>query len=897
MKKPLSLLLAVFATSLMAGCGSGNSAPPPVATHLLVSAPATVTAGMAFSVTVSALDSSGAVVSTYSGKVHLTSSDAQAVLPGDLTLTNGIGNFSVTLKTAAGQNISAADTVTASISGTCAGITVNAGPAATVSIQVPSAETIGLAFQITVNVLDAYGNVATSYTGTVHFTSTDSLATLPGNTTLTNGSGTYSIMFKTIGAQTITASDTVTASLKGASNAINVVSNAPTHFGVAAPASTTTRATFQITVTALDAANNVPPGYSGTVHFSSTDGNAILPANSTLTAGVGTFSATFETAGNQTVTATDTGTASITGASNSVSVTAAAALTITSGAPPNGTFEVLYGPTVYLECHWNFFRGTYLVCGPCTISTGCSSLPPCRNFPTTGYCKEVIHGFPLTATGGVPPYKWSATGLPPGLNVNSSNRIVGTPTSPGTYTVSVTLSDSGTPQVSPLPTSTHTIMINDPPPPVINATPAPPFGAVNLPYSFTFTAASPTPPSTLTWRVSAGTPPPGLTFSPAGVLSGIPTATGTTSITLIATDQFKQDSASQQFTIQIFAHGFKATGRMAGPRIAHTATLLSNGIVFLAGGTDGSGTPIATAEMFNPATGTFSPTGSMGTARAHFAATLLCDLSSLPCNDNRVLVTGGLDTNGQPLATAEIYDPRTGKFSPTTGAMLFVHAAHTATLLKTGKVLVAGWGNAVAELFDPATGTFAQTGSMATARVGHTATLLSSGKVLVTGGIQGVPPATTTLAEAELYDPSSGSFTATVGTLATARQSHTASLLSDGTVLVTGGLDSNNHALASAEVFNPSTQMFTATKDSMATARANHTATVLNDKTVLVTGGDDGSGPLSTAEVYDPTAETFSPTGSMGNTRKLHIATLLNDGTVLVTGGIGGGEATAELYQ
>jgi hypothetical protein len=157
----------------------------------------------------------------------------------------------------------------------------------------------------------------------------------------------------------------------------------------------------------------------------------------------------------------------------------------------------------------------------------------------------------------------------------------------------------------------------------------------------------------------------------------------------------------------------------------------------------------------------------------------------------------------------------------------------------------------------------------------------------------------TVLAEAELYDPTTGSFSPTLGSLATARQWHTASLLKDGTVLVAGGMDNNTgHAVATAELYDPTTQLFTATKGSMGTARAFQTATVLKDGTVLVTGGDPpGAVVLATAELYDPASQTFTPTGSMGTARSSHTATLLNDGRVLVTGGNGGGAATAELYQ
>jgi hypothetical protein len=153
------------------------------------------------------------------------------------------------------------------------------------------------------------------------------------------------------------------------------------------------------------------------------------------------------------------------------------------------------------------------------------------------------------------------------------------------------------------------------------------------------------------------------------------------------------------------------------------------------------------------------------------------------------------------------------------------------------------------------------------------------------------------LAEAELYDPTSGSFSPTLGILATARQWHTASLLPGGKVLVTGGLDSAGKAIITAEVFDPANQSFT-TPGGMGTARAFHTATVLKDGTVLVTGGDDGTSAQSTAELYNPATGAFSQTGGMASARQSHTATLLNDGTVLVTGGTNSSAlANAEIYQ
>lgn len=899
MKKSLLLLVSICGLWVLNGCGTSAPPPPPpaVATHFsIVAATATPIAGTPFNITVNALDATGGVVTSYSGKVSFSSSDTQAVLPpANSAITNGTGTFAVTLKTAIGQTISVTDNAGA-LTGTSNAIPVS--PAATTKLNVvtPPTATAGIPFNLTVTAIDAFGNTATGYTGTVHFSSNDGQAVLPPNSALTNGAGNFSVTLKTITNTTITATDTVTTAISGGSTPISVFSNAATHFSVATPGNATIRATFSVTVTALDAAENIAIGYSGKVHFTSSDANAKLPADGPLPSGAGNFPVTLETAGNQTITATDTVTVSLSKASSPIAVTAATALTINPASPPNGTVGVNYGQTKTetLECSRG--RGGMVFCSLCT-SSFCGSLPLCgRNFAVLPcrVTRQVFAGFTFTATGGVPPYRWSASSLPPGLSINSVNgEITGTPTpastTAGTYNVIVTVNDSGIP---PAPTSgTFPIVIKNPPPPVVNATPAPPTGVVNQPYSFIFTASAGLAPYQ-NWSETGALPLGIAPLTNGGILSGTPAATaaGTFTITVTVQDSLGQDSAPQNFTLSVFAHGFRATGNMASARGSHTATLLNNGKVLVAGGADANGNAIATAELYDPSTGTFSATGSMITARAHFAATLL--------SSGNVLVTGGLDPSGNSLATAEIYDPSTGTFSATTGVMKFVHASHTATLLNTGMVLVAGWGNATAELFDPATGTFAATGSMVTARVSHTATLLSNGQVLVTGGIQGSGTATTVLAEAELYDPVKGTFSATAGVLTTAREWHTASLLSDGKVLVTGGLDSTGKAIATAELYDPTNQSFTLTKGSMETARAFQTATSLKDGTVLVTGGSDGTSSLATAELYDPNTGVFSPTGNMANARQSHMATLLQDGTVLVTGGTNGAAlAGAELYQ
>ena len=204
MKRFLRVVLTLAGLCLLYGCGgggSGSSTPPPLATHFsVVPAQGNETAGTAFNVTVTALDASNNVVNSYAGTVRTTSSDTQAVFsPTSSTLTNGSGTFSATLKTAGPQTITATDTVNASISGISISITVSAGAATSLSVGAPAAAAAGTSFNFTVTALDAWSNVATSYSGTVHFTSTDTQAVLPGNSTLTDGSGAFSATMKTAG--------------------------------------------------------------------------------------------------------------------------------------------------------------------------------------------------------------------------------------------------------------------------------------------------------------------------------------------------------------------------------------------------------------------------------------------------------------------------------------------------------------------------------------------------------------------------------------------------------------------------------------------------------------------------------------------------------------------------
>ena len=889
----------VIATSgTLTGTSNSITVSAGPAAQFLVTGVNSTPAGTAFNVTVKALDASNNTATSYSGTVHFTSTDNQATLPANSPLTNGTGTFSVTLKTVGGgsQTITATDTITASITGTSNPIGVNPGPPTAISVQAAAAETTGIAFSATVSALDTFGNIAASYAGTVHFTSTDAQAILPANSALTSGTGSFQVTFKTLGMQTITAIDTVTASLKGTSSPINVVTNAATHIGVTGPTATQTRKTFQLTVTALDAANNTSVGYTGTVHFTSTDSQAKLPADSTLTVGTADFSATLETAGGgtQTITATDTVTSSIKG-SLQINVTAAAALRILSGAPPGGTVGVRYDEHTVKIC--NIFN-------QCFTAT--------------------VYGFPLNGSGGISPYKWNwaaATGssLPAGLHVadpGNSNCpptgfilplrpgcIYGTPSAPGTFNVVLTLTDSGLPAVQQ--SANYTITIALPPPPIVSSAQPPPHGE-NLPYSYTFSASGYPP---LTWSES-GALPTGLALNSNGTLAGTPTQTGSFPITVTATDQFNQSSAAAPFTIVITAHGFVATGSMGTARRFHTATLLGNGKVLVAGGEDAAATAFSSAELYDPTTGVFTPTtGNMTAPRVGHTATLL--------GNGKVLITGGAtDATENALASAELYDPATDSFTATTGSMASARVSHSATLLNNGKVLIVGGDSifynnmantnikslASAEIFDPSTGTFAATGSLSVARESHTATLLNDGRVLVAGGSDGAlnnpTPAAIVYATAELFDPTKGTFTA-AGMMASGRDFFTATLLGSGKVLAAGGANTVAF-LATADLFNPTGTNFAAAGNMTAT-RSYHDASSLNDGTVLLTGGSDANDrALSSAEIYDPTAGTFAITGSMLSLRVWHTSTLLPNGKVLVTGGAdnsGAPMATAELYQ
>jgi hypothetical protein len=312
-------------TPAITGTSRAIAVQPAAAARFVVTTPSSAIAGVPVSVTVTAVDSENNVATSYFGTVAFASTDGSALVPPNSTLTNGTGTFNVTFETAGSQTVTAVDTITSSITGTSAAVAVGAGSATHFSVSAASSAVAGIPFTVTVTALTSANATAATYAGTVHFTSTDGLATLPANGMLTNGIGTFQVTLKTAGSRTVTATDTVSSSITGTSGTVAVQPGAATRFVVAGPASAAAGVSASITVTALDPYSNTATSYAGTVEFTSTDGSAILPANTTLNNGTGAVNVTFETAGSQTVTAVDSITSSITGTSSSITINAAAA--------------------------------------------------------------------------------------------------------------------------------------------------------------------------------------------------------------------------------------------------------------------------------------------------------------------------------------------------------------------------------------------------------------------------------------------------------------------------------------------------------------------------------------------------------------------------------------------
>ena len=495
--------------------------------------------------------------------------------------------------------------------------------------------------------------------------------------------------------------------------------------------------------------------------------------------------------------------------------------------------------------------------------------------PPSGVVTYPYPGFVFSASGGSPPYTWQTTGtVPPGLSIGTDGSVYGTPTAAGSFSFSVTATDSAQTPISGPPLMTQ-IAIGMPDPLVFNAAPAPPAANAGEFYpSYAFSTTGGFLP--LQWSITAGNLPPGLALgSSDGSLSGTPTQVGSFNFTVTVTDSAPTPaSSSHSFTI----------GLTPPPPPTIADSELPTGTVGVDYGAFQLSTNAGLAPFLWTETGaldglTLSPSGVLSgtpSAAGKFPITLG--------------VTDALNRTAFSPLIVRVSLARSGAFTLTTGSLTVPRSGHTATLLNTGKVLVTGGANGAAdpsaELYDPQTELFAATGNMIEARIGHTATLLNVSAVANFGKVLIVGPLAST---AELYDPATGTFTAT-GAMTQARTSPTATLLETGSaklgsVLIVGGNSAAGDL--TAELYDPATGTFSAT-GSTNILRSGHTATQLLDGRVLIAGGG-----TETAELYDPTTGTFTPTGSMTSARTGATATRLQDGSVLIFGA----GAAADLYD
>ena len=332
-------------TAWITGTSSSIAVQPGPATHYSVTAPAESTAGHQLNFVVTALDADGNVATGYTGMVGFSTSDPLHDLDVPGSLTDGVETFPATLDTEGPQTVTATDTVDPSITGTTGPITVHPGVATSFIVTTPASAVVGEPLIFTVTGNDMFGNPGAPSANPLHFSSSDGAAVLPSDTPF-SGQGDFSATLDTLGAQTITVNDTVNPQSMGSSPTITVGPPVASHFVVTSAPSATAGGPASFTVQALDAAGSPARGYSGTVHFTSTDPAASFPADAQLSNGVETFQATFRTAGSTTITATDTTDSSITGTSPAITVAPGAAASFRVVGPPTAAAGAPFSFTV-----------------------------------------------------------------------------------------------------------------------------------------------------------------------------------------------------------------------------------------------------------------------------------------------------------------------------------------------------------------------------------------------------------------------------------------------------------------------------------------------------------------------------------------------------------------------
>jgi hypothetical protein len=680
---------------------------------------------------------------------------------------------------------------------------------------------------------------ATLTTGTGTVTFTDGSTTL-GTGTIASGTATYSTSALGAGSHSITASyggdtnDTSTSATL--TQTVNKQNTAVTLASSVNPSTYGFSATFTATVT--------PATATGTVTF--TDGSTTL-GTGTIGSGTATYITTTLPAGPHSITASYGGDTNYnSSASPALGQTINAAPQVVTKALSSGTAGVSYSST-------------------------------------------------LAATGGTAPSTWSISSgsLPAGLSLNANTgAITGTPTVEGAsnFTVQMTDADSIT-ATQPL-----SIVVTA----VINAL-SPTFGPVGTAVTISG-AGFGTTPGTVTFNGVAATTV--TSWGATSIVVAAPTGTGAGSVVVTV-----GGASSNGITFTTTTGATQAN--LNTSRYRHSATTLNNGQILVAAGincpTSGSCTYLSSAELYNPATSAFTHTGSMGVARSAPAVIL---------STGKVLIAGGYtcDASGNcsSLNSAEVYDPAAGTFSDA-GTMKVARSRHTMTVLGNGTVLIAGGENCTsttscsalssAEIYDPNAGTFTPTSNtMGAARFGASAVLLDSGFVLIAGGFDGA----NLPAAAEIYNPAAGiGFTVTGPSLSVPRFDASATLLNNGQVLVSGGSTCSLPGCPTnaAEIYDPGANTFSVVTGGMIVPRFHHTATLLTNGEVIVAGGYSSCGSScseeASTELFDPVAGAFTSAQPLANAMAGHSATLLANGNVLLIGGINAGVTLAgdQLYE
>src|SRR5208282_5238981 len=743
---------------------------------------------------------SSANPSTYSSSVKFTATVTPTTATGTVTFTEGTATlgtgtisagkatFSISTLAVGSNSITASyggDTNDNSSTSSVLTQTVNKTNTTVTLASSANPSTYGSSVTFTATM------TPTTATGTVTFT--DGSTTL-GTGTISAGKATFSISTLAVGSNSIKASyggDTNDNSSTSTTltQTVNKTNTTVTLASSANPSAYGSSVTFTATVT--------PTTATGTVTF--TDGSTTLGTGA-LSGGTATYSASALAAGSHSITASYGGDTNDNSSTSSV-------LTQTI----NSALQVVT---------------TSLLAG--TAGTSYSAT--------------------LAATAGLTPYRWaiSSGSLPAGLSLNANTgAITGTPTVAGTSNFTVQVTDANN------LTATQPLSI-------VVAAVITALSPVFAPVGTNVTISG----------VGFGTTPGTVAFN--GVAATTITSWGATSI--VAAAPTGAGAGNVVVTVGgVSSNGIRFTtttgttqANLNTSRYQQSATILNNGQILVVGGvncpTSGSCTYLSSAEVYNPGSSAFTNTGTIAAARSAPAALL---------NNGQVLTAGGYSCNAagncSSLVSAEIYDPTAGTFS-SAGEMTVARRGHTMTVLGDGTVLIAGGENCTsatscsalssAELYNPTAGTFTPTSNgMSAPRFDASAVALDSGLVLIAGGFDG----TNLPAAAEIYNPATG-FTGTGPSLNVPRFDGSATLLNNGRVLVSGGSTCSLPGCPTnaAEIYDPVANAFSIVTGGMIVPRFNHTATLLTNGDVVVAGGYSLCGCSCSAEasteLFDPVA-------------------------------------------